>query len=99
NQSPWQRSVWKHAAKHWDGFTSAASAALTAADSLPPSVPAIGTRLARAALGTRSVPLYTGDLPAGGKRRTPVRSEDPVAVHFPSCTSTLFGAREGDGVA
>ncbi|HEY1099459.1 MAG TPA: (Fe-S)-binding protein [Myxococcota bacterium] len=45
------------------------------------------------------MPEYSAELPPGGARRRTVTAENPVAVYFASCTSTMFGPDEGDGVA
>jgi D-lactate dehydrogenase len=88
--------AWAGLARHWGAATTAASTALSAAKRLPPAVPAGMSRAARRALGDEAVPQWSGDLPAGGERRSPRAATAPAAVFFPSCTSTMFG---GSGVA
>ncbi|WP_223692313.1 FAD-binding and (Fe-S)-binding domain-containing protein [Leifsonia poae] len=89
----------KTVAKHWDAVTRAGAIALDAADILPTALPALATKLGRAALGTDVVPLYTDDLPAGGKRRPTLTAANPEAIYFSSCTTTMFGPVGDDGVA
>lgn len=91
---------WKAAAKSWDAVSRAAGVALTVVDKLPAALPRLATDAGRAVLGADTVPRYTADLPAGGRRRRAVASTAPVAVYFSSCTTTMFGpAAGGDGVA
>ncbi|MCL2781911.1 MAG: FAD-binding oxidoreductase [Actinomycetia bacterium] len=62
---------WGLAAKHWAGSTRAASLALTAAHGLRPIAPVItaANRAGRALLGADQVPLWSPELPGGGRRR------------------------------
>jgi D-lactate dehydrogenase len=41
------------------------------------------------------VPAWSPELPGGGTRRSGRAAADPVAVYFPSCTSTMFGPADG----
>jgi len=67
---------------------------------VPATLPAIATDIGRAILGSDVVPLYSRDLPPGGRRRRAITDSDPDAVYFASCTTTMFGpAAGGDGVA
>lgn len=84
--------AWGTAAKHWDATTRVASVALTTADALPAVLPTAATRVARAVAGAESVPAYSKDLPRGGPRRPSITSDQPVAVYFSSCMTTMFGA-------
>jgi len=93
-----EQATWKAAAQHWDVATRLGSGGLSAAAALPASVPVVATRAARLILDRDKMPEYHADLPAGGMRRAVITQADPVAVYFPSCTTTMFGADEGDGV-
>lgn len=92
-----EQAGWRTAAKHWDGFTQIAARGLSVADAMPAVLPKAATGLARAVAGRDTVPAWSDDLPGGGQRRRPRRAEHPVAVFFPSCTSTMFGSGEQDG--
>jgi D-lactate dehydrogenase len=83
------------AAHHWDGVTRAASRAMTAAQLVPPSVPASITKAGRRVVPHELMPAWTADLPGGGPRRrgAPVHQAD--AVYLPSCTGTIFGPNDG----
>ncbi len=92
------RSAWKQAASHWDAGSAAGGVALTVADALPSALPSLVTRLGRGLLGNEAIPLYSADMPRGGRRRRVVSAETPVAVFFASCTTTMFGPVGDDGV-
>ncbi len=99
--------AWKAAAGHWDATSRAAAVGLTAAHRLPDPLVLGANRLARRVLDHDSVPLWSPELPAGGRRRTllPVggpESDGSVAidaVYFTACVGTLFGpSSSGPGV-
>jgi D-lactate dehydrogenase len=95
---PLRQRAGEVAARHWDATTRGASAALTAAGSVPGVIPQTASRLARAVFGAETIPLWSDDLPLGGTRRT-VPLGDPErasAVYFPSCLSTVFDAGVAD---
>jgi D-lactate dehydrogenase len=84
------------AARHWSGATRAASAALTAAGTAPAPVVRGPNRLARRALGAETVPLWSEDLPSGGRRRgRPAPGAAPSAVYLPACVNAIFGPAGG----
>ena len=99
------QSGWAVAADHWAGATRAASAALSVANKLKPIAPAVGlaNRAGRAVVGADTLPLWSPDLPPGGRsRRRAVSSGQPGrapdAVYLPACVNAMFGpANTGDG--
>lgn len=94
-----EQKLWTGAAKHWGGFIRSASTALTLAQAVPAPLPRTVTAAGRAILGSDTVPEWSSDLPRGGTQRREHPGDDPVAVYFPACISTLFGpADEGPGV-
>lgn len=96
-----EQRVWTSAARHWDGFTRAAAAALTSAGTVPPGLPVAATTAGRRLLGSDTVPAWSPELPGGGTRRRPRPASTPQAVYFPACISTMFGAvdtKTGRGV-
>jgi D-lactate dehydrogenase len=100
SQSAGPERAWAAAAKNWDRVTVAGGAVLSVAALVPAVLPTAASSVARAVLGADTVPRYSGDLPRGGRRRPSVESPDPVAVYFPSCTTTMFGPEGGGaGVA
>ncbi|MFJ9582408.1 FAD-binding and (Fe-S)-binding domain-containing protein [Streptomyces acidicola] len=96
-----EQKAWASAARHWDGFTRAASGALTLARATPDAMPARATAAGRKLLSTDVVPAWSPELPRGGTRRRPRAAGTPRAVYFPACVSTLFGPADphaGPGV-
>ncbi len=91
-----ETSIWKSAAKHWAGATLAASTALTLAKSVPAPLVVSPNKMARTLLGSESVPLWSTDLPRGGRSRLrSVPTGVPSAVYMPACVNTMFGAPDG----
>jgi len=89
---------WKALAKNWDVVSRTGGLALSVAKKVPAALPALATTAARAVLGHDTVPQYSAELPGGGRRRPVLHSDEPVAVYFSSCTTTMFGSEGGDGV-
>ena len=82
---------WKVAAGHWATVSRGGSLALTAADRLPTAVPVAVTKLARTVAGADNVPLYSDDLPPGGRRRREISPAAPEAVLLTACVGSMFG--------
>jgi D-lactate dehydrogenase len=93
-----EQAAWKAAAQHWDAATRVGGIGMSTAAAVPSLLPIAATRAARMVLDRDKMPEYHADLPAGGMRRTVIAQTDAVAVYFPSCTTTMFGADHGDGV-
>lgn len=94
-------TAWTAASRHWDLTTRAASAALTAAAAAPTPLVEAVNRLGRAVAGHETVPLWSPDLPAGGRRVNGDVSGDrevAEAVFFPSCTGRMFGPATPSGL-
>jgi D-lactate dehydrogenase len=91
-----ERRVWRAAARHWGPTTMAAAAALTVASRLPSGAGTAASRAGRALLGTGAVPMWTPDLPGGGRSR-PAASTPPnaTAVFFAACIGAIFAPAEG----
>ncbi|MFD2420291.1 FAD-binding and (Fe-S)-binding domain-containing protein [Amycolatopsis pigmentata] len=87
-------AAWSAAARRWDSVTRGASAALSIAATLPAPVVKTANKLARAVGGPGSIPLWSPDLPAGGKpyRQDGSPRDTAEAVFFSSCTGAMFGA-------
>ncbi len=86
-------------ARHWNATTRIGATALDLANAVPAALPRMATKMARAALGADTVPLYSSELPGGGRPRRVIEAPDPEAVYFSSCTTTMFGPVGDDGVA
>lgn len=98
NANALAQAGWKTVAKNWDAVSRVGGIALTVAKAVPSALPGLATTVGRAALGHDTLPQYSADLPAGGRRRQVIRAEHPVAVYFSSCTTTMFGPEGSDGV-
>lgn len=81
--------AWAAAAKAWGPFTSVAGVALTTAKAVAPVTTGV-TKLGRKVVGTDVLPLYSADLPRGGKRPAARPASNPVAVYLPACIQTMF---------
>ncbi|NGN84861.1 FAD-binding oxidoreductase [Arthrobacter silviterrae] len=92
-----ENAVWGTAARHWGAVTQGAGLALGVAAKVPAGVLLPVNRVARKVLGEDTLPLYSPELPAGGKaRRRPAPLGEPTAVYFPACVNVMFGpAGEG----
>ena len=93
-QGTLSQAGWRAAASAWGTTSTAGGVALSAAHLAPPAA-TLATKAARTVLGSDTVPLYSADLPGGGKRRAVIHSPEPVAVYFSSCTTTMFGGVDG----
>jgi D-lactate dehydrogenase len=96
-----ERRVWRAAARHWEVSTRAAATALTLASRLPAGASSGASRAGRALLGAGTVPLWTPDLPGGGRPR-PAAAAPPNAraVFFAACIGSVFApAAGGHGAA
>ncbi len=94
-----ENGVWAAAASHWGAVTNGAGLALNMAAKVPSGVVLPVNSLARKMLGKDTLPLYSSELPQGGKaRRRPAPSGEPAAVYFPACVNTMFGPVSGPGV-
>ena len=99
NQDRLAQAAGSASARTWGTVSSIAGAGLTIAAAMPPAVPEYATRLGRRLLGSESVPLYSGDLPKGGRQRRAFTAPDPHAIYFSSCTTAMFGPVGDDGVS
>lgn len=92
-----ESGVWGAAAKHWGAVTQGAGLALGVAAKVPSGVVLSANKLGRRALGADTVPLYSPELPAGGKARRRPAPATAAAVYFPACVNVMFGpAGEGN---
>jgi len=92
------QGAWTVLAKNWDVVGRAGGLALSVAKKVPSALPTLATTAARAVLGHDTVPQYSAELPGGGRRRPVLHSDEPVAIYFSSCTTTMFESEGGDGV-
>ena len=94
-----ENKVWNTAAQHWGVVTQGAGLALSVAAKVPAAVVQPVNKLGRKVLGADTLPLYSAELPAGGKaRRRPAPAGEAAAVYFPACVNVMFGPA-GEGSA
>lgn len=98
------KAMWALAAQQWHAVTLGAAVALDAAKILPAGLVERTTTVLREVLGPDNVPMWSPDLPRGGKSRKAIARPyvqsaaggnacgAPVAVYFPSCLNTMFAA-------
>ena len=98
---------WGAAAKHWAGTTRAASLALTATRKLPSALVTGPNRLGRKLIDPDTLPLWSPELPGGGRARAKghggeraahrAADESPAAeaVYFTACVGAMFGPTRG----
>src|SRR5690606_38375650 len=91
--------------------TGGASVGLSVAETLPTALVRGVTDVARAVVGTDTMPRYTGDLPGGGVRRsraltatarpasTAAALSSISAIFLPSCQGTMFAPGDPRGLA
>ncbi|MDJ0311965.1 FAD-binding and (Fe-S)-binding domain-containing protein [Arthrobacter sp. H35-D1] len=90
-----ENAMWGTAAKHWGAVTKGAGLALDAAAKVPAGVVLAANKAGRKVLGHDTLPLYSPELPAGGKvRRRPAPAGEAAAVYFPACVNVMFGPAE-----
>ena len=100
-----QSRTWNLAARHWKFFSTFASRILTVASKIPSPLISGPNRLARTVLGADTVPLWSRDLPRGGRARETnkaavraLNDSSPLsAVFFQACVGSMFGPADGDG--
>jgi D-lactate dehydrogenase len=88
---PLARRGWTAAAKHWAAATRVASTALTAAGTLPERLVTGANTVGRKVIDADALPLWSAELPKGGRVRTGAPTPAAEAVLFASCTGTMFG--------
>jgi D-lactate dehydrogenase len=101
-----QGRTWNLAARHWKIVSTLAGRVLTLASKIPEPLIAGPNRLARAVFGADTVPLWSRDLPRGGRARElhdaevhSARKDTPAlsAVFFQACVGSMFGPADGGG--
>lgn len=96
-----ESAVWNGAGKVWAPVTGIASVALSVASVVPAPLITGPNKAARAVVGKDTLPLWSKDLPKGGRKRVSGTAGATVeAVYFQACVGTMFGPAEGgEGVA
>ena len=96
----WEMRTWTTLAKNWAIATRVASSALSISSSVPAGPLQRANQFGRSIIGEESLPLWSSDLPKGGKsRRTKTNPKAPQAVYIPACVNSMFApAQSGTGV-
>ncbi|WP_430867356.1 FAD-binding and (Fe-S)-binding domain-containing protein [Demequina aurantiaca] len=94
-------AAWNATSQAWEAVTRSASVALSVAAAVPAPLVTIPNSALRGVLGKDTVPLWSKDLPKGGKRRTQGSSSNVAqVVYFQACLGAMFGPPAGgSGVA
>ena len=86
------QAVGRTAARHWGATTRIATAGLDLAASLPAPLVTGTTQMVRRVAASDTVPLWTDDLPRGGRARTrDGLTGQAQAVFFTACIGSMFG--------
>ena len=84
---------WSSAAKSWGKSLRQVSTLMTIAHVIPaPAVLAVN-KLLRVLIGSDSLPLWSKDLPRGGKKRESISQPNPEFVFFTSCLDSMFSSQ------
>jgi len=84
--------LWEQAAHHWGNTVNGIGAALTAARYIPSVIIEPINNGLREIFGAERLPLWSGDLPKGGKSRAPLNEASADFVFFASCLESMFEA-------
>ena len=90
--------IWNSGAKNWGSNVRRIGRLLTVASHTPAFLIHPLNHLLRKTLGDELIPLWSADLPKGGKVRAPIKSENPDFVLFTSCLETMFESRTADSL-
>ena len=90
--------MWEQAAEHWGTTLVGISSGLNLARSIPLQIIEPINRTLRNYFGSEKVPLWSKDLPKGGKSRKFSASESPDFVLFASCLENIFEAKTAESL-
>ncbi len=89
---------WNQSANRWGKQVRTVAGLLNISAKIPNVFIELINRLARTLLGTEKIPLWSSDLPKGGKARTPHPNESASFVFFTSCIATMFSSDSSDSL-
>jgi D-lactate dehydrogenase len=84
---------WSVASKSWGKNLGQVSAVMSIAQILPASLVLFVNKILRVLVGADSLPLWSKDLPRGGKKRESISQPNPEFVFFTSCLDTMFSSQ------
>jgi D-lactate dehydrogenase len=87
-----QKRIWDFAAHHWSKSLDSVGALLTFSSRAPRLLIKWPNSLLRALFGSDAIPLWSNDLPRGGRKRQRTSSSSPDFVLFTSCLDSMFAS-------
>ena len=91
-------NVWQQASQHWGATLSGISTGLNGARLIPSQIIEPINRTIRNYFGSEKVPLWSKELPKGGKPREFTASDKPDFVFFASCLESIFEAKTAESL-
>jgi len=85
-------ALWEHAAEHWGSTVRGIGRALTVTRYIPSTVIEPINKGLREIFGSQRIPLWSKDLPSGGKPRAAQAEANADFVFFSSCLESMFEA-------
>ena len=85
-------AYWNLAAKSWGKSVKQVGGVMSIAQLIPTPLVLTANKLLRLAFGKETVPLWSKDLPRGGKSRESISQPNPEFVFFTSCLETMFSS-------
>ena len=91
-----KNTMWTIASDHWSSATNAIASVLKLSRRIPATFIKPINEGMRTILGNEHIPLWSRDLPTGGKPRTPSIHNAPDFVLFASCLGSVFDSDSAD---
>ena len=85
-------AYWTLASKSWGKSVKQVGGVMSIAQLIPTPLVLTSNKLLRLAFGKETVPLWSKDLPRGGKSRESISQPNPEFVFFTSCLETMFSS-------
>ena len=89
-----EQSLGKVGAGHWGVSVALAGVGVSVSRRIPRTVQGV-TSTIRKWTSSSKIPLVSGQLPRGGRRRKPLKAVTPDIIYLPSCMNTLFSPPDG----
>ena len=85
-------ACWTLASKSWGKSVKQVGGVMSIAQLIPTPLVLTANKLLRLAFGKETAPLWSKDLPRGGKSRESISQPNPEFVFFTSCLETMFSS-------